>query len=179
MLSFLLFFVLLICFFVGFRRGLILQLVHLLGFFVAFFVAYLYYQDVAHYIRLWIPFPQLPSESTFTLLVESFGAETVYYNGIAFAILFFATKIVMHIVGSLFDFLAHLPILNMINRWLGGILGFIEGLLIIVVLLHLAALIQIEFIQQIIQTSSFAEMIFEYTPVISDQIKELWSDVDV
>ncbi|MDQ0256445.1 putative membrane protein required for colicin V production [Evansella vedderi] len=176
MLSFLLFFALVVSFFVGFRRGIILQLIHLLGFVVAFIVAYLYYQDVAHYIRLWIPFPQLSSDSGLTLLVEAFSFERVYYNGIAFAILFFATKIIMQIVGSLFDFLAHLPILNMINRWLGGILGFIEGLLVIVVLLHLGALIQIEFIQEHIQNSSFAQMIFEYTPIISNQIKELWMD---
>lgn len=176
MLSFLLFFALVVSFFVGFRRGIILQVIHLLGFVAAFIVAYLYYQEVAHYIRLWIPFPQLSSESGFELLVEAFRLERVYYNGIAFAILFFTTKIIMQIIGSLFDFLAHLPILHMINRWLGGILGFLEGLLVIVVLLHLGALIQIEFIQALIQNSSFAQMIFDYTPIISNQIKELWMD---
>ncbi|WP_096189651.1 CvpA family protein [Evansella halocellulosilytica] len=176
MLSFLLFIALIISFFVGFRRGFILQLIHLLGFVVAFIVAYLYYQDVAHYIRLWIPFPQLSSDSGMSLLVEAFHLESVYYNGIAFAALFIITKVVMHIFGSLFDFLAHLPILNMINRWLGGALGFIEGLLIIVVLLHLAALIQLEAVQQVLQGSSFAQMIFDYTPILSNEIKELWSE---
>ncbi|SDZ53729.1 Uncharacterized membrane protein, required for colicin V production [Evansella caseinilytica] len=174
MLSLILFVALVISFFVGFRRGLILQLIHLLGFIVAFIVAKMYYQEVAHYIRLWIPFPQLSTESGLTLLVEAFKLENVYYNGIAFAILFFGTKIAMQIIGSLFDFLAHLPLLNMINRWLGGILGFLEGLLIIVVLLHLAALIQIDFLQEMVQNSTFAEMIFEYTPIISNQIKDLW-----
>ncbi|MBU9721187.1 MULTISPECIES: CvpA family protein [Bacillaceae] len=178
MLSFLLFFALVISFFVGFRRGLILQLIHLLGFVVAFYVAYSYYQEVAHYIRLWIPFPQLSEDSGLTLLVDAFGVERVYYNGIAFAILFFGTKIIMQVLGSLFDFLAHLPILNMINRWLGGILGFIEGLLIIVIVLHLAALIQIGIIQEVLQHSSFAQMIFDYTPVISDRLKELWLNID-
>ncbi|UCZ52203.1 CvpA family protein [Bacillus shivajii] len=176
MLSFLLFIALVISFFVGFRRGFILQLIHLLGFVVAFIVAYLYYQEVAHYIRLWVPFPQLSSESGMNLLVDAFKLEEVYYNGIAFAILFFVTKIVMQVVGSLFDFLAHLPILNMINRWLGGLFGFIEGLLIIVVLLHLAALIQLEMVQEILQGSSFAQMIFEYTPILSNQLKGLWSE---
>lgn len=178
MLSFLLFFALIVSFFVGFRRGLVLQIIHLIGFVAAFIVAYLYYQDLAHYIRLWIPFPQLSSDSGVSLLVDAFRFETVYYNGIAFAILFFATKIIMQIIGSMFDFLAHLPILNMINRWTGGILGFVEGLLVIVVLLHLAALIQVEFIQVLIQNSSFAEMIFEYTPILSNQLKELWLDTN-
>ncbi|MFA9558675.1 CvpA family protein [Evansella sp. AB-rgal1] len=176
MLSFILFFALVVSFFVGFRRGLILQIIHLLGFIASFAIAYLYYQDVAHYIRLWIPFPQFSSESGMILLVEAFAFEEVYYNGIAFAILFIGSRIVLQILGSLFDFLAHLPIINAINRWLGGILGFIEGLLFIVILLHLGALLQIEIIQETIQNSSFAQMIFEYTPVISNQIKELWLD---
>ncbi|MBU9714299.1 CvpA family protein [Evansella tamaricis] len=178
MLSFLLFFTLVISFFVGFRRGLILQLIHLAGFVAAFYVAYTYYHEVAHYIRLWIPFPQLSTDSGIELLVEAFGFEKVYYNGIAFAILFFGTKIIMQVVGSLFDFLAHLPFFNLINRWLGGILGFIEMLLITVILLHLGALIQISIIQEVIQSSSFATMIFEYTPIISDRIKELWLDTN-
>lgn len=174
MLSFLLFITLVICFFVGYRRGFILQLIHLVGFFVSFIVATLYYKDVAHYIRLWIPFPELSDDTTITLLVEAFQFENVYYNGIAFAILFFGTKLVLHIVGTLFDFLAHLPIINSVNRWLGGILCFLEGLFIIVVLLHLGALIQVEAIQEPIQNSSFAQMIFDYTPIISNHLKELW-----
>jgi len=176
MLSFILFFILIISFFVGFRRGLILQVIHLIGLFVAFAVAYLYYQEVAQYIRLWIPFPQLSDDSSLNLLVDTFNFEAVYYNGIAFAGLFFLTKIIMQIIGSLFDFLAHLPILHFLNGWLGGILGFLEGLVMVAVLLHLVALIQIDIVQATLQASSVAQMIFEYTPVISNQLKELWSE---
>lgn len=176
MLSFLLFISLVIYFFVGFRRGFILQLLHLVSFFAAFIVATLYYKDVAHYIKLWIPFPVLSPDSTITLLVEAFQFENVYYNGIAFAILFFGVKVILHIFGSLFDFLANLPILNSMNRWMGGILGFLEGLFIVVVLLHLGALIQIEMIQEPIQNSTFAQMIFDFTPIISNHIKELWME---
>lgn len=174
MLSIILFFILIISFFIGFRRGLILQVIHLLGLVVSFVVAYLYYQEVASYIRLWIPFPQLSEEGGMGLLVEAFDMEMVYYNGIAFAALFFITKIIMQIIGSLFDFIAHLPILHFVNGWLGGILGFLEGLVVIVVLLHVAALVQVDMVQAILQGSSFAQMIFEYTPIISDELKELW-----
>lgn len=176
MLSLILFFILLISFFVGFRRGLILQVVHLIGLFVAFAVAYLYYQEVGQYIRLWIPFPQLSDDSSMSLLVDTFNFEAVYYNGIAFAGLFFLTKFIMQIIGSLFDFLAHLPILHFLNGWLGGVLGFLEGLVMVTVLLHLAALIQVDIVQVTLQGSTFAQMIFEYTPIISNQLKELWSE---
>ena len=174
MLSFLLFFVLIVSFFIGFRRGLILQVIHLLGLVVSLVVAYLYYEEVAGYIRLWIPYPNFSQNGEMSLLVEAFDMEMVYYNGIAFVLLFFITKIVMQIIGSLFDFIAHLPILHFINGWLGGILGFLEGLVVIVILLHLAALIQIDIVQSILQGSSFAQMIFEYTPIISNELKDLW-----
>ncbi|WP_026690600.1 CvpA family protein [Alteribacter aurantiacus] len=176
MLTLLLFIILIGSFLVGFRRGLILQLVHLFGFVVAFIVAYMYYQELASYIRLWIPFPSF-GDGGQSLLVEAFSIEEVYYNGIAFAILFFVTKIVMQILGSMFDFLAHLPILHTINGWLGGILGLLEGLLITVILVHLGALIQIDFIQELIANSTLAQLIFQYTPIISNQLKELWLDV--
>ncbi|KMJ55623.1 membrane protein, partial [Bacillus sp. LL01] len=58
MLSLLLLLLLFMSFFIGRRRGFILQLIHLVGFIVALYVAYKYYQDVATYIQLWIPYPQ-------------------------------------------------------------------------------------------------------------------------
>ncbi len=156
------------------RRGFILQLFHLLGFLVAFIVAYMYYSPLAFYIRLWIPYPQLPANSPFTMLVETFNGEHVYYSGIAFAILFFATKILVYIIGSMLDFLAHLPIVRTANRWLGGALGFLEMYLIIFVLLHVAALIPVEIVQSLLHRSFLAQLILNYTPVLSGWLKELW-----
>ncbi|MCT8137438.1 CvpA family protein [Anaerobacillus sp. CMMVII] len=174
MLSLLLLILLITGFLVGFRRGFILQLIHLTGFIVAFFVAYKYSGDLAKHIRLWIPYPQFPPDSTAFMVIEAFNFEHVYYSGIAFAILFFATKIAMQIIGSMFDFLAHLPILNIINGWLGGVLCFLETLLILVVILHIAALLPIELVQDLLKDSSLAKLILDYTPILSNQIKDLW-----
>jgi uncharacterized membrane protein required for colicin V production len=174
MLSLLLLILLITSFFVGFRRGFVLQLIHLTGFIVAFVVAYLYYGDLAKHIRLWIPYPQFPADNPAFMLVEAFNFEHVYYSGIAFAILFFATKIAMQIIGSMFDFLAHLPILSIINGWLGGFLCFIETLLILVVILHITALLPIEIVQEVLKDSTLAKLILDYTPILSNQLKELW-----
>ncbi|QKS71997.1 CvpA family protein [Paenalkalicoccus suaedae] len=174
MLSLILFLLLLISFFVGFRRGFALQFVHLLGLIAALVVAYVYYEPVAEFIRLWIPFPTLSSDSNWSLLVDSFNLEAVYYNGIAFAGLFFITKFVAQIIASLFDFLAHLPILNFVNNWLGGALGFAEGVVMIAIAVHLAALLQVDAVQAALQSSTVAQYIFDYTPVVSEEIKDLW-----
>jgi len=174
MLSLLLLLFLFISFFIGKRRGFILQIFHLLGFIVAFIVAYVYYAPFAFYIRLWIPYPQFTTDGPFGMLIESFNVEHVYYSGIAFAILFFGAKIVIQIIGSMLDFLAQLPIVRMVNGWVGGLLGFVEMYLILFVLLHVAAILPLEFVQSALHKSTVANFILNYTPVLSGWLKEIW-----
>ncbi|MBU8905115.1 CvpA family protein [Desertibacillus haloalkaliphilus] len=174
MFSVILFLILVASFFVGMRRGMILQLVHLLGFVVSLIVAYLYYQELASYIRLWIPYPQLTGDDPISMFISSFDFENVYYSGIAFAILFFGTRILLQIIGSMVDVLAQLPILRMINRWLGGALAVIETYLLLFIVLHVAALLPIDFVQELLHGSFVAQLILNYTPFLSAWIKDLW-----
>ena len=176
MLSVIIVLVLLGSFFIGLRRGFILQLIHLTGFFVAITVAYLFYKQFANYIRLWIPYPQMANDDdgVLSILAETINLENVYYNAIAFAILFFGTKIIMHIVGSMLDFVANLPILRTINGWLGGGLCFLEAYLILFILLHVGGIIPIEMIQNSIQSSLVATMMIDNTPFLSELMNGLW-----
>lgn len=174
MLSFLILFILFCSFFIGRRRGFILQIIHLISFVVAIVVAYVYFGDLATYIRLWVPYPQFSTDSTVGMIINTFNAESVYYSGIAFAILFFGTKIVLHLLGSMLDFLAHLPILRSVNQLLGGVLCFIEAYLILFVLLFVAALLPIVTVQEIMQGSIVVQLILNYTPFLSEWLKELW-----
>ncbi|WP_100373706.1 CvpA family protein [Bacillus sp. FJAT-45037] len=179
MLSFILLLLLLMSFFIGRRRGLVLQVIHLIGFVVSLYVAYSYYQEVASYIQLWIPYPQFSSESTVGMIVNSFNGESVYYSGIAFAMLFFGTKILLHIVGSMLDFVAHLPILRSVNSLFGAIFCFIETYLILFILLFVAALLPVDFVQSQLQGSVVAQSMMNYTPFLSDWIKNLWIQNDL
>ncbi|WP_019242852.1 MULTISPECIES: CvpA family protein [Bacillus] len=159
---------------VGLRRGFILQLIHLTGFLVAFIVAVLTYDQLAPKLELWIPFPSMGETSSFNLLFDSVGLDQAYYNAIAFIAIFFGVKILWQIFGSMLDFIAQFPILKQLNRWGGGILGFLESYLIIFVLLYLAALLPIEFIQNHIQNSFLAESMIKHTPILSEKLKDLW-----
>jgi uncharacterized membrane protein required for colicin V production len=167
-------------FIVGIRRGLILQVVHLTGFIAAFVIAYLYFDKLAPKLKLWIPYPTTSIEPTLTLFMDALNLETAYYNAIAFAILFFGTKIVVQIIGSMLDFLADLPFLRTINRWSGGALGFVEVYLVVFIFLYIAALVPVQYIQTSIEDSFMAKTIVENTPVFSEKVKELWmSDTSV
>lgn len=161
-------------FFIGLKRGFILQLVHLTGFIIAYIVANLYYDDLAPRLTLWVPYPNLGTTSPLKLLSENGNMEEAFYRAIAFVIIFFAVKILLQIIGSMLDFIAHLPILKQLNVWAGGILGFAEVYLVLFILLYIAALVPMEFLQKPLDDSIMGNLIVNHTPFLSEQIKNMW-----
>jgi uncharacterized membrane protein required for colicin V production len=161
-------------FFVGLKRGFILQLFHLTSFIIAYIVANLYYTQLAPKLILWIPYPNFGENSTLKVLTNSGNMETAFYRAIAFVIIFFAVKILLQIIGSMLDFIAHLPILRTLNIWAGGILGFLENYLIIFILLYIAALIPMGVFQNTLDHSILAKAIVKNTPIFSQQLENWW-----
>ncbi|WP_088103766.1 CvpA family protein [Halalkalibacter urbisdiaboli] len=179
MLSFIILFLLLCSFFVGRRRGFILQVIHLVGFIVSLIVAYKYYGELASFIRLWIPYPQISSDSPVGMILNVLDGESVYYSGIAFALLFIGTRIILQIFGAMLDFVAHLPILRSVNRLLGGILCFLEAYLIILILIYVAALLPVELVQELLQKSIVAQLMINHTPILSEWLQEIWAKNEI
>ncbi|MBM7584894.1 putative membrane protein required for colicin V production [Bacillus pakistanensis] len=166
--------ILVIGFFIGLKRGFILQLIHMTGFIAAFIIAYMYYDQLAPKLTLWVPYPVLDKQSTLNMIFEGANLDQAYYRVIAFALIFFAVKIVLHLVGAMLDFLSHLPIIKQLNVFGGGILGFIEVYLMIFILLYIAVLLPIESVQNLINDSAIANMMVQNTPILSEQVKEWW-----
>ncbi|MBB6448292.1 putative membrane protein required for colicin V production [Geomicrobium halophilum] len=161
--------------FVGSRRGFVLQFFHLISFFGALIVAFLFFNPVAEYLRLWVPYPNFLDGNNGDMFISAFNFESVYYNGIAFAILFFATRILLHIIASMLDFVSHLPILRTVNRLLGAVLGLVEAYLIVFVLLIVASFLPFATVQEMIANSTIARFMIEYTPFLSQWLQELLS----
>lgn len=161
-------------FLIGLKRGFILQFFHLIGFVVAYFVAVSYYDDLAPRLALWVPYPDLSSDRSWAVFLESLPLESGFYNAISFAIIFFATKIILQIVAAMLDFVAALPVLNSFNKLLGALLGFVEVYLILFVILFILALTPIGSIQDWIDSSRVALWMIEKTPFLSEKIRTLW-----
>lgn len=161
-------------FLIGLKRGFILQLIHLTGFIISFIVAYLYYNKLAPVLTLWVPYPNLSSNSTLSFLFDNVNLEDAYYRAISFVVIFFAVRILLQIIGSMLDFIAQIPILKQLNIWAGGILGFIEVYLIMFIILFIAALLPIESIQTALTGSILAEFIVKQTPILSQLVQDLW-----
>ena len=84
----------------------------------------------------------------------------ILVKAISILILFLCIKIILRIIIALLDIVSHLPILNGINKLLGGILGIIEGILIIwVICFALTAFTGTNLGEQILSTISSNEIL--------------------
>lgn len=160
--------------FMGMKRGFILQVFHLLGYIASFVVATLYYDKLVPYLKFWIPYPEISDPSTVISFLQALPLESAFYNAISFAIIFFATKVILHIVASMLDFVADLPILSWFNTIFGAVLGFLEVYLISFVILNIMILLPVASIQSLIGDSSIALLMIEHTPILSEKIGSLW-----
>lgn len=174
MISLLLIVLLLFGFLRGLKRGFILQTFHLVGFIIAFIAARMYYKGLADKLDVWIPYPELSSDTSWALFVNNPSVETAFYNAIAFAIIFFAVKIILQIIASMLDFVSRIPVLKQLNKLLGSILGFVEVYLVIFILLYIVALTPIDAIQERLANSSVATFMVESTPFLSKTIESMW-----
>ncbi|TMN21119.1 CvpA family protein [Lentibacillus cibarius] len=161
-------------FLMGLKRGFILQAFHFIGFIAAFIVAAFYYDELAARLALWISYPELNSSGVWADFLETLPLKGAFYNAIAFAIIFFAVKVILQIVASMLDFVAELPILNSVNRWLGAVLGFVEIYLLVFIVLYILALTPVQEIQTWINHSEIGLFVIEHTPILSERVKELW-----
>lgn len=158
----------------GFRRGLIVQLIHMTGFIIALIVAYTYYKQLAAKFVLWIPYPGIDARSKLSISVEQLDLDETFYRLLAFVVIFLAAKFLLQLVASMFDFLKYLPVLGFLARFGGALLGFVEFYILIFLVLYLVAMLPMEFIQNSIQSSLLANTMFEHTPILSETVKKWW-----
>ncbi|NLY79725.1 MAG: CvpA family protein [Lysinibacillus sp.] len=159
---------------IGMKRGFIMQAINLIGFFIALIVAYIYYKPLAEKFVLWVPYPGLQPDSSFALVLDSLDVDKTFYRIIAFAAIFFAVKLAMQIIASIFDFLTFLPVLKSFNRILGAFLCFVEFYFIVFILLYVFALLPIESIQSLLGSSIIAGIMLEHTPILTQLFQKIW-----
>ncbi|MFS0574933.1 CvpA family protein [Sporosarcina sp. 179-K 3D1 HS] len=174
MLDLLIIFLLLGGLITGFRRGLIVQAIHMTGFIIALVVAYKYYKQLADKFVLWVPYPGVTTGSQFSLTVEQLDLDQTFYRLLAFVIIFLAVKFILQLFASMFDFLKYLPVLGFLARFGGAALGFVEFYILIFLVLYVLAMLPIDVIQNIVGRSLLANTMFEHTPLLSETVKKWW-----
>ena len=111
----------------GVKKGFIKEFLGLLSFLVALVVAILYSPVIARFFPLY--------KLNVSIIANSEIIKIVNYrlNAIIwFFIIFILISIVLLIVKMLINTLGELPVLNLLNRFLGGCFGLVRGFLIII-----------------------------------------------
>ncbi len=152
----------------GFQRGLIIQVFHLLGFFLSYFVAYQLYQEVAVVLQQLFPIKQFMQYPFLTNLI---------YNSFSFIFLFFIVKWLLQFVAIMLNQLAHFPGLSLINRTGGAIIGLAQFLIIITILIHIFSLPNLPWpkVHQYINNSYIAQTILDETSFLRTKFLEMLS----
>ncbi|MFD0768264.1 CvpA family protein [Bacillus sp. CGMCC 1.60114] len=160
-------------FLLGLRRGLVLQLVKLASFIIAYLVAYWYCKDLAPALQKIIPYP-FKQEVNVPNWIDANSMETVFYQAIAFIALFIITKIALTLLGQLLNMFTEIPVLKQVNALGGAILGFLEVYIILFVLIVIGTILPVEQVQTSLNTSTISKVIVNDTPILSEKVKELW-----
>ena len=169
--------ILLIGLIVGYRRGAVLQLLHLIGAISALIIASLNYETLGSKFYLVMPYPSTAQENPNSVLSEVANLEYAYYYMFAFFIIFIVSKVIIQIIVSGFDYLQQITSSGLFSSIAGTVLGLIEAVYLLVVILFFIATIPYFPIQEGLADSSLASFIMEHTFIVSDKLIE-WIQVE-
>ncbi|MCG1009282.1 CvpA family protein [Salinicoccus sp. ID82-1] len=157
---------------IGYRRGIILQLLHLIGTISAIIISALNYERLASRFDMIMPYPSTAQTVSNPLLPEIDNAELGFYKMVAFFMIFVVAKIVIQLIVSAFDYLQQVDAFGRTGDILGTALGLIEMIYILVVILFMATVLPLENVQTTLENSGLARFLMDNTFIISDKFIE-------
>lgn len=160
----------------GARRGLVLQLVMTIGYFISYFVAAQYYKVLGAKLDLLIPYPSASEGTQFSFYDQAIGfsLDQAFYNGVAFLVILFIGWMLTRFIGGLLNSLTYIPVLKQINALGGAVLAFVVSYTGVFLVLILLTMLPYAAIQNAFNESNLAQTIVENTPVLSKQIYNWW-----
>lgn len=159
----------------GYYRGFVAQLVSIAGFFIAYLVAYLLYDELAAVLSRILPVHSFKAVEQYAFIIEGLNIDTYLYNAISFALLFFVTKIGLTVIGRVLHLVTKVPGIRAINKWSGALLALVEAVLIVVIGVHVMGALPSESVQSVLEQSKIAAYIMEHMPEAALKLQQLWS----
>lgn len=167
--------ILLIGLIVGYRRGIILQTLHLIGTIAAIIIAAKNYEALGSRFYLVMPYPSTAAPNP--VLENVANQEYAYYYMFAFFLIFIISKIIIQIIVSGFDYFQQVASGGLITSIIGSVLGLVEVIYVLVVILFFVAAVPFAPVQEAIADSSIANFILDHTFIVSDKLIE-WIQVE-
>lgn len=159
---------------IGYIRGLVAQLISLAGFFIAYVIAFQFYRELAPVIQKTIALPSYETYQKYDFIVKGLNLETYVMNALAFAILFFGTKLALTVLGRLLHLITKVPGVNFLNRWSGALLGTAEAVLISIIAVNVMTILPYEAVQRLLAGSIAAPNLINDLPSLAGKLQDLW-----
>jgi len=165
----------------GARRGLILQFVLTVGYFVSYLLASQYYQILGPHLELIVPYPSASESSQFVFYDQAlaFNLDGAFYNGVAFIIILFIGWLITRFIGGLLNVVTVIPVIKQLNTLGGALLNFIVSYVAVFLILFLLTMLPVDAVQEAFKDSWLARTILEDTPVISTQLYNWWIELSL
>jgi uncharacterized membrane protein required for colicin V production len=160
--------------FLGYYRGLVAQLVSIAGFFVAYVIAFIFYDELASGLIRIMPLHAFQSIEQYAFIIEGLNLDVYLYNAISFTLLFVITKVGMSFLGRVLHLFTKVPGIKLINKWSGAVLALLEAVLLIVIAVHVMSALPSPKVQAVLVESKSAAFIMEHMPDAALKLKELW-----
>ncbi|WP_125590609.1 CvpA family protein [Companilactobacillus jidongensis] len=176
MLSLLLILFLVYGFYVGARRGLVMQAFFTVGYAIFFGIALLSFRALGPKFEMIVPYPSasLGSEFAFFSTKVGMGLDDAFYRAFAFIFVCFIGWIIVRFAGLYFKRLTYYPMFNDVNLLSGGILGLIVTYVAVFMVLLILAMIPVSGIQNALQHSFVASTMIRSTPGLTSMLTGLW-----
>lgn len=180
MLTLLIIIILLFGFYTGYRRGLVLQMIRLVGYIITFVLATKYFQPLSEIVEMLVPFPSVQPNTELAIYDEavSFLIDDAFYRVITFILIGIIGWVITNFLSMLFTRVMYYDLLNHVNAIGGGIVNLFITYVIVFFFLFVMSLIPIEFIQQQFVDNPIAYNIIANTPFFSDFAAETWLEVN-
>ena len=176
MISLLLLLVLAWGFYIGYRRGLLLQVYYLISAMASAFVAGQFYKGLGEQFHLLVPYAN-PQEGQGTFFFPSdqlFQLDKVFYAGIGYLLVFGIVYSIGRLLGLLLHLIPSKKLGGKLFQVSAGILSMLVTLFVLQMALTILATVPLAVIQNSLEKSTVAKHIIQSVPFTTNLIKQLW-----
>lgn len=176
MISIFLLLVLAWSFYIGYRRGLILQIYYFVATVISALLAGNFYQSLGKQFDLLIPYAN-PQEGQGTFFFPSdqlFQLDKVFYAGIGYLLAFTVFYCIGRFIGLFFNLVPTKKLGGKYFRIGAGVLSVGVTLFVLQMMLTILATVPLAIVQNSLENSLVAKHMIQSIPVTTDLIKQLW-----
>ncbi|MBP2623726.1 CvpA family protein [Streptococcus oricebi] len=176
MISILILLILAWAFYIGYSRGLVLQVYYSLAALISMLLAGQFYQGLASFLSLWVPYASATQGSSTYFFPNNllFQLDKVFYAGLAYLLLFSFFYSLARFLGIFIHLIPKGSTESTSLNITGGILAVLVALFSLQMCLTILATIPMSLIQDQLNASGLARFIINHTPLTSGLLRDLW-----